>query len=219
MNFILHFIIYIVVFCILVKINMYHKNENKCDFSYYSYIFITYTCFYVLNLITIPYVKIEYSYTINLSNIVMFFLIADFLFYWYHICIHRIDPTIKKYIHELHHELDNLVPLDTINNTIIDTIITFFIIYLIPTLIITLNISETILVRSILVLHQFYVHTNTSYKFPIPYFISSKYHERHHRIGGGNYGSIFSLWDNIMGTAIPKKIRKKKKLIKKIKSK
>ena len=184
---------------------------------YYLIIFINFITICIIELLIIKYSRLEYSYFINFIKIVLFFLIADFFSYWYHIFVHRLHPVIKNYIHEYHHKKDTMWFLDTINVTTIEIIITTIITYIIPHFIINPNMNEFIFIQIIVITHQFYIHSSFTYKYPIPYFISSKYHEKHHKIGGGNYGLFFEFWDYIMGTAIPKKIRKKRKIFKKTK--
>jgi sterol desaturase/sphingolipid hydroxylase (fatty acid hydroxylase superfamily) len=54
------------------------------------------------------------------------------------------------------------------------------------------------------IFHSIYIHSEVEGKFPIPGFIESNYHRYHHQIGRGNYAVLFPIWDNYMGTRIPK---------------
>jgi len=50
--------------------------------------------------------------------------------------------------------------------------------------------------------HACYTHSEIKDNFPIPLFINSKYHKKHHKIGGGNYSIFFNIWDEYMGSNI-----------------
>lgn len=221
MNTLVYIFIYVTLFCIIVKLNSYHKNHNKCDFSYYKDICINYSILFILTLLVLNnnYVSdYKYSSSVNLLKIIMYFLIADFLTYWYHRIIHR-QPLLKKYVHSAHHDNYQMVPLDALNGSCLEILSNFVVIYLIPTFITHTNFFESVIIYGIIVTHTAYLHMDVEYDYFIPYFINSNYHTKHHEIGGGNYGQFFNMWDVLMNTLIPnrskKETRKKQKKIKK----
>jgi len=221
MNNLVYIFIYVILFCIIVKLNSYHKNDNKCDFAYYTNVYINYSILFVLTLLVINNnfaSDYKLSSSINLIKIISYFLIADFLTYWYHRIIHR-QPILKKYVHSAHHDNYQTVPLDILNGSCLEILSNFLISYLIPTFIIQPNFFESVIIYGIIVSHTVYLHIDVDYDYFIPYFISSNYHTKHHHIGGGNYGQFFGMWDFLMNTLITEKQTQIKKITRKKKQK
>ena len=220
MNNLLYIFIYVTLFCILVKLNSYHKNNNKCDFAYYKNIFINYSVLFVLTLLVINnnYASdYKYSSSVNLFIIIIYFLIADSLTYWYHRTVHR-QPILKKYVHSTHHDNYHMVPLDALNASYLEILCDFLMVFLIPTFILQPNFFESVITYGIVVTHIAYKHMDEEYGYFIPYFINANYHTKHHEIGGGNYGQFFKMWDFLMNTLILKPCKKetlKKETLKK----
>jgi sterol desaturase/sphingolipid hydroxylase (fatty acid hydroxylase superfamily) len=219
-NLLLYFLIYIVIFCIIVKLNSYHKNHYKCDLVYYNNIFINYSFIFIITIFAINYISdYECSILINPLKIIIYFLIVDSFLYWYHRSIHR-QPFLKKYIHETHHNNYHMVPLDAITVSFLEILCNFLFIFLIPTYLTQINLFESIIIYGIIVSHISYIHMDVNYNYFFNFFINSKYHAKHHKIGGGNYGQFFYIWDYLMNTIIncDKKLSRKKSK-KKIKNK
>lgn len=223
MNNLVCFIIYVTLFCIIVKLNSYHKNHNKCDFLYYKDIFINYSILFLLIVLAINNnwaSTYKYSSSVNLIIIIIYFLMTDFLTYWYHRTVHR-QSILKKYIHSTHHDNYHMVPLDAMNSSCLELLCEFLTVYLIPTFITQPNLFESVIIYGIIVSHISYQHMDDEFGYFIPFFINSNYHTKHHKIGGGNYGQFFKIWDILMNTRITKKLkrhkneaRKKKKILK-----
>jgi len=210
MNTLVYIFIYVTLFCIIVKLNSYHKNHNKCDFSYYKDIYINYSVLFVLTLLVINnnYASdYKYSCSVNLFIIIIYFLIADSLTYWYHRTVHR-QPILKKYVHSTHHDNYQMVPLDALNASYLEILCDFLMVFLIPTFILQPNFVESIIIYGIVVSHIAYKHMDEEYGYFIPYFINANYHTKHHEIGGGNYGQFFIMWDFLMNTLILKREKK-----------
>jgi sterol desaturase/sphingolipid hydroxylase (fatty acid hydroxylase superfamily) len=73
-----------------------------------------------------------------------------------------------------------------------------------------MSFIEYSLTHVISLLHEIYVHSEYNYKYLIPLFTNSKYHKKHHHIGGGNYGIYFSIWDDYMNTKIRTRLKRRK---------
>jgi sterol desaturase/sphingolipid hydroxylase (fatty acid hydroxylase superfamily) len=69
---------------------------------------------------------------------------------------------------------------------------------------------EYIVILLISLWHACYTHSEIKDNFAIPLFIKSKYHKKHHRIGGGNYSIFFNIWDEYMGSKIKSKTKQNK---------
>jgi sterol desaturase/sphingolipid hydroxylase (fatty acid hydroxylase superfamily) len=77
-------------------------------------------------------------------------------------------------------------------------------VFIIPLLFIKINLSEFLIANSVIYYHAIITHSEKDTNFVLPLFINSNYHKYHHQIGRGNYGILFSIWDDYMGTRIPK---------------
>jgi sterol desaturase/sphingolipid hydroxylase (fatty acid hydroxylase superfamily) len=203
----------IIIYSILLLLSRRHKNFQKRKIT------LKYHCSIILNLIISTCIfitllqyrkRLFHEEFFNVFNIIIFLLIGDTVSYWVHRVIHR-TPTMKKLLH-LHHHIESiyLIPLDSFNETLAETILYQSLIFIIPLMFIHLSFAEFMVASFIIFVHQLYTHSDTSCRFPIPLFISSKYHKLHHTVGNGNYSLFFPIWDNFMGTRIRGKRRNKK---------
>lgn len=138
----------------------------------------------------------------NIFNILSYFLLVDTIFYWVHRITHR-TPFLKEILHSTHHQSYNLVPLDLIYIDHKEHILYTILVLIIPLLFIKISSIEFLMVNSIIYYHAIMTHSETNKNFILPLFINSNYHKYHHQIGRGNYGILFPIWDNYMGTRIP----------------
>jgi len=193
------------IFLKLHELTKKHRNykKRKLDYSYYTNVvinllislglFALISCNYVFSSHLIP----------KLQNIIFYFITTDALYYWIHRIIHR-TPALKKFFHYTHHEAFHLVPTDVYYISHQEHILYLMIIFTFPLLFMHPNFMEYIVILLISLWHACYTHSEIKDNFPIPLFINSKYHKTHHRIGGGNYSIFFNIWDEYMGTKIPK---------------
>jgi len=212
MNACIVFVIYaITYYCIMSGLVMKHKNYKKRDIGkkyYVRTLFNTATTFVVFYFI---YTYRDFffvgGFTFNLKNIIYYFVFIDTLLYWSHRLTHRI-PILKNWMHSLHHNIHDLLPLDFMYLTLLDYNLYFLVDMLVPLFFINVSQIEYLCIVGVIFWQSTYIHSEVNFKFPIPGFIDSKYHKRHHQIGGGNYGQYFTIWDDYMGTRI-KNIKKK----------
>jgi len=198
----------------LFKLTINHKNfkKRKLNANYYIITFIN-TIISVL-IFTLIFYNNKFLFSekkmIDLKSIVFYLIVADTFLYWYHSLSHRI-PQIKNFLHSMHHNAFNLIPLDIFYINKYELLINIFILNISPLLILNISIIEYIILISIIFIHSIYIHYETDKKF-LPLFITSKYHKNHHQIGKGNY-AILTIWDNFMDTIInpEKKIKHKSK--------
>ena len=156
------------------------------------------------------------SVKFNVLKVIGLLIVFDALFYWSHIIMHRV-PWLKKRLHETHHKNIDLVPLDFLYEGILSVLVNSCLYFVLPCL--TLTFIETVAYLAIIIIHLAYTHSDTSLEFPIPLFINARYHSLHHTIGGGNYGLLFSFWDDYMNTRIKDPTKHKMKRKKKKKQK
>lgn len=187
------------------KMTKTHKNykKRKLDYSYYSNVVIN--SFVSLGL----FAMLFYTYSFSthampkLQNVVVYLLITDALYYWIHRTIHK-TPALKQFFHCTHHEAFKVVPMDVYYTNHNEHILYHFILCIFPLLFVHPNFIEYLAVLLISQWHTCYTHSEIKSNFPIPLFINSKYHKKHHRIGGGNYSIFFNIWDEYMGSKIKK---------------
>jgi sterol desaturase/sphingolipid hydroxylase (fatty acid hydroxylase superfamily) len=215
------YILLIIIFYMLLYssvmyyVNQKHKNfkNRKIDKKYYIQTFFNiFTSFIVYYFIFINREKLFVGeFTFNIKNIIFYFVFIDTLLYWGHRLTHRI-PGIKNAVHSLHHNINDLLPLDFMYLTVIDYNLYFLVDMVIPLFFINISQFEYFLTVGLIYWQSMYIHSEVDFTFPIPGFIHSKYHKRHHQIGGGNYGQYFPIWDEYMGTKIKRRLHKKNKV-------
>jgi sterol desaturase/sphingolipid hydroxylase (fatty acid hydroxylase superfamily) len=200
---------------LLYYMTMKHKNyeKRKVDKKYYlQTAFNLFTSIIVYYFIYIYREKLFVGdWSFNLKNIIFYFLFIDTILYWSHRLTHRVS-CLKELVHSLHHNLRTLLPLDFTYLTIFDYNLYFLVDMLIPLFFINVSYTEYCCIVGVIYWQSMYIHSDVNFKFPIPGFIHSKYHKRHHEIGGGNYGQYFPIWDEYMGTKIKRRLPKKYKL-------
>lgn len=198
----------IIMYLGTIYISLKHKNYEKknIDFTYYKKTTLVYflAMFYLFIFIYFFKDKVfNQSSDINilqeLLKIIIYFLIIDFLFYWYHRIVHR-NKTLKKYIHEYHHDYYS-IPSDSLNISIYELFITSTLLF-VPSLFLNIKLETLFIIIGLYYLHQLYIHSETS--VDIPFLTSAKFHEDHHKIGRGNYSVVFSYLDTLFNTNIPK---------------
>jgi sterol desaturase/sphingolipid hydroxylase (fatty acid hydroxylase superfamily) len=199
-------IIIFVSLCIFLKLNELtkkHRNykKRKLDHSYYTNVVIN--LFISLGLFAL--ISCNYGFsshlTPKLQNIIFYFMTTDALYYWIHRAIHK-TPALKQFFHFTHHEAFHLVPMDVYYISHQEHILYLMIIFTLPLLFVHPNFMEYVAILLISLWHACYTHSEIKDNFPIPLFINSKYHKKHHKIGGGNYSIFFNIWDEYMGSNI-----------------
>ncbi len=135
-------------------------------------------------------------------SIPIFYVVADFSFYWAHRTLHT------KYFwpfHSVHHSQTELTVLTTARFHVLDVIVlTLF--TGVPATIIGLPI-EVQAVSWILMLQDKMEHANLPWTFGPLYriVVSPRFHRIHHSVESSarnrNFGRLFSVWDYLFGTA------------------
>jgi len=201
MELLLIFVSIIIYFCAIFYISSYYKDfeERLKDESYMKTILINFTLSICI------FIPVFFYNTFNngipsLKNIIITLLATDTVYYWFHYTSHFI-PLIKKYMHSTHHNISNVLPLDTYYLDSLDYIIYSLLVIYLPLFFVE-NIAEYFILLCISMIHSIYIHSDIPGDFILPMFINSKYHTLHHTIGQGNYAIFFPFWDDYMQTRV-----------------
>lgn len=204
---ILYFVICIFIILYISYVTRNHKNKKKRKITN-KYILVVLINI-IISVFVLKFIFETFSFSndiqISLPNIISYLLLVDTLNYWTHRIIHR-TPILKKWLHQTHHDCIDLLPSDIFYLNCIEHTIYNVLNQVIPLLFITVNIFEYILIMIIYFLYNIYLHSEDKHNFVIPYFVNSKFHKKHHHIGGGNYSIFFNIWDKYMNTIIKKRL-------------
>jgi sterol desaturase/sphingolipid hydroxylase (fatty acid hydroxylase superfamily) len=173
--------------------------ERMKDETYLRTVALNYILSVGIVLIIFNYTKLGFGFPL-LKNIIITLLATDTIYYWTHYISHSVQ-VIKTYMHSMHHEVVNLLPLDTFFLDILDHVYYVILTLGLPFFFIE-NLSEYVIVIMISTFHSIYLHSDISDEIVPPLFISSKFHKLHHEVGKGNYSILFSFWDDYMETRI-----------------
>lgn len=185
---------------IIYSSSFYSEFEQRMkDEAYLRTVSLNYILSVGIVLVIFNYTKLGFGFPL-LKNIIITLLATDTIYYWTHYISHSV-PVIKKYMHSIHHEVVNLLPLDTFFLDILDHLYYVILTLGLPFLFIE-NLTEYIIVIMISTFHSIYLHSDiTDNTIPLM-FISSNFHKLHHEVGKGNYSILFSFWDDYMSTRI-----------------
>ena len=138
------------------------------------------------------------------ASITFFMFCEDFVFYWSHRFLHL--KFIYPYIHKMHHTHNTTVgiaaeyahPIEFVLGNMLPT--SAGIILLGPNVhLLTVWAWYAIRFGETLDGHCGYEFSWSPYRL-IPFSGSAEYHDFHHAVNIGNYGSFFSIWDSVFGT-------------------
>lgn len=140
----------------------------------------------------------------TLSCLIFFIFCEDFSFYWVHRLMHT--PLLYRLIHKTHHEIYNVVYLSYAHSHWIENILANFL----PSYLGALILGDKVHLSTFAVWTSFRLfetsQNHSGYEFPwdffqvIPYASDSSYHNYHHLLNIGNYGSFSVIWDTIFRT-------------------
>ena len=132
----------------------------------------------------------------------VFYVVADFAFYWAHRLLHT------KYLwpfHAVHHSQQELTVLTTARFHLLDVVV-LTIVTTIPAILIGFP-AAVAAVTWVLMLQDKVQHADLDWTYGPLYgvVVSPRYHRIHHAADaetyGKNYGLLFTIWDRIFGTA------------------
>ncbi|CAF3867616.1 unnamed protein product [Adineta steineri] len=181
---------------LMIKETIYHQ---------LSLIFLTPALYFIFNYFGhIDIQGIRPSWSTILLQLALFILSEDTIFFWTHYLFHT--PWLYKHIHKKHHVYKQPTGVTAVLSDPFEGIQTqlatwFMPIFIKETHIFTVCIWVAIRTYQTVIAHSGYnlPYITTQYWLPelMPGTIA---HDFHHQHGKWNYGSFFSVWDQIMGT-------------------
>jgi sterol desaturase/sphingolipid hydroxylase (fatty acid hydroxylase superfamily) len=138
------------------------------------------------------------------AQLIVFLITVDFCRYWKHRFLHSIS--IFQAFHSIHHATDNLNFLTTYRIHLVEYLIDGLV-TLIPVVLLGIPPEMSIPLYLTLILYGAINHSglNLSFGWLDRIFVSPRFHALHHSIDRNiyntNFGSLFSVWDIIFGTA------------------
>lgn len=141
----------------------------------------------------------------------LYFFLFDTYFYWFHRLMH-IEP-FYKWIHKPHHHSVSPNVLTTLSVSPQESLINGGFVPLF-TAALTVHESTMALIGPTNIIMGLYVHCGYEF-FPrwwnrswlTKWFITTTFHDQHHRFFTGNYGGYTTIWDRICGTVRPNYLR------------
>ena len=139
-----------------------------------------------------------------LFQLALFILSEDTLFFWTHYLFHT--PWLYKNIHKKHHVYKQPTGVTAVLSDPVEAVQTlaamwFMPVYLGNTHLFTLQLWVALRVYQTVLAHSGYNFPYISTQYWLPELMPGAIaHDFHHQQGKWNYGSFFSVWDQIMGT-------------------
>ena len=137
-----------------------------------------------------------------------YFFGFDLYFYVFHRLMH-IEP-IYTWVHKIHHKSVSPNPLSTFSVSPLEAIVNGGFVPLFTALF-TLHAATMVFVVPANVLMGLYVHAGYEFlprwwnkSWLTKWFISTTFHDQHHRYFSCNYGGYTTIWDWVFGTVRPK---------------
>lgn len=144
------------------------------------------------------------SFGMFLIHFFWMFMMEDFAFYWTHRLLHH--PKLYPYIHKVHHESKSTTSLSAIATHPVEyflgnSLASSFGMITLPGKVHIVSVACFIMFRVFETIegHSGYEFPFGTHKF-IPMATNSNYHNYHHLINIGNYGSLMVFWDSIFNT-------------------
>lgn len=137
-----------------------------------------------------------------------YFIGFDTYFYWLHRWMHK-EP-IYSWVHKLHHKSTSPNVLTTLSVNPLESVINggFMPIFL---SIVSIHPASLALMGPTTIIMGFYVHAGYEF-FPrwwnkswlTKWFITTTFHDQHHKYFTANFGGYTTVWDRLCGTMRPK---------------
>jgi Delta7-sterol 5-desaturase len=145
------------------------------------------------------------------TQYVLYFITFDTWFYWLHRAMHT-EP-LYSLIHKVHHGSLSPNPLTTLSVNPLESFINggwVPIFAVLMTQLWPIHSAAFALITPTNIVMGFYVHLGFEFlpswwnkSWLTKWFISSTFHDQHHRFFKGNYGGYTTVWDRLCGTVRP----------------
>lgn len=137
-----------------------------------------------------------------------YFFLFDTWFYWLHRLMH-VEP-LYRWVHKIHHRSVSPNLLTTLSVAPLESIVNGGFLPLF-TAVFTVHQSAMVLIGPTSIIMGLYVHSGYEF-FPrwwnrnwaTKWFITTTFHDQHHRYFNWNFGGYTTIWDWICGTVRPK---------------
>ena len=137
----------------------------------------------------------------------LYFFLFDTYFYWFHRLMHK-DP-IYRWVHKIHHFSTSPNPMTTISVSPFESIVNGGFVPIFLSLF-TVHEASMAWIGPTNILMGFYVHMGFEF-FPrwwnrswlTKWFITSTFHDQHHKYFLVNFGGYTTIWDRLCGTMRP----------------
>jgi sterol desaturase/sphingolipid hydroxylase (fatty acid hydroxylase superfamily) len=147
------------------------------------------------------------SWWVIAAEFTLYFFAFDTYFYWLHRGMH-IEP-FYTLIHKIHHRSISPNPLTTLSVSPLESVINGGFVPLFLS-VMTVHDATLALILPTNIVMGLYVHSGVEF-FPrwwnktwaTKWFITTTFHDQHHRYFKGNYGGYTTIWDWICGTVRP----------------
>ncbi|CAF1290525.1 unnamed protein product [Rotaria sordida] len=185
--------------------DMVHLMIKRTIYHQMSLVFLGPIFYYIFNYV--GHVDIQGPrppWSTILFQIGLFIVIQDTIFFWLHYLLHT--PWLYKNIHKKHHIYKQPTGVTAILDDPIEGIINqiavwFTLVLLKETHIFTLCLWVAIKLYQIVMAHSGYNFPYITTQYWLPDLMPGALaHDYHHQHSNSNYGSFFSIWDQLMGT-------------------
>lgn len=134
----------------------------------------------------------------------LYFFLFDTWFYWLHRWMHK-EP-VYSWIHKIHHRSTSPNLLTTLSESPLESFINGGFVPLFLT-IVTVHQASAALILPTNIVMGLYVHSGHEFlprwwnrSWATKWFITTTFHDQHHRYFTANYGGYTTLWDRLCGT-------------------
>lgn len=156
----------------------------------------------------ITYNESPASWWVIALEFALYFFAFDTYFYWLHRWMHQ--KSVYKWIHKIHHYSTAPNPLTTLSVSPIESFINGG---FVPLFLAVLTVhSETLkFITPCNIIMGFYVHLGYEFlprwwnkSWATKWFITTTFHDQHHKYFNFNFGGYTPIWDFICGTVRPR---------------
>lgn len=200
------------VYSIKKKLNLYNFKDTVTNISLalmYQVSDIIFTIVLVKTIYTWVYIRGFHLFTgFTWNNILLLFILQDFLYYWFHRAAHRVRWVWAS--HVTHHS-STLLNFSTSFRQSMTYPISLMWAFWIPLAYIGFSPDSVLIVVALNLAFQFFIHTQIIGNLGILELIfnTPSHHRAHHGTNpkyiDHNYGGIFIIWDRLFGTFVDEK--------------
>jgi lathosterol oxidase len=148
------------------------------------------------------------AWWVILLEYALYFVLFDTYFYWLHRWMHK-EP-IYSWVHKIHHRSTSPNLLTTISESPLEALINGGFVPLFLT-IFTVHDTAMALITPTNIFMGLYVHSGYEFlprwwnrSWATKWFITTTFHDQHHKFFNYNFGGYTTVWDRICGTMRPK---------------